>query len=117
MREILSSVENTEEVKPAASKRNHKQTAQTIRFQSENTVLKNVNDDHDVRRLIHNMMEMDGGTMMKNITSVSIAMFGERYASMNSKDWSRLINEYVRTVTNRPDLEEETVFQYKPIAS
>ena len=42
-------VENTEEVKPAASKRNHKQTAQTIRFQSENTVLKNVNDDHDVR--------------------------------------------------------------------
>ena len=117
MREILSSVENTEEVKPAASKRNHKQMAQTIRFQSENTVLKNVNDDHDVRRLIHNMMEMDGGTMMKNITSVSIAMFGDRYASMNSKDWSRLINEYVRTVTNRPDLEEETVFQYKPIAS
>jgi len=116
LREKLSAVEKAAEIKPAASKHSHKQMAQTIRFKSENTVLKDVNDDRDVRRLIHNMMEMDGGTMMKNITSVCIAMFGERYASMNSKEWSHLINEYVRVVTNRPDLEEETVFQYKSIA-
>ena len=115
LKDILSEVESAK-VKPTVLNRKQRQKAASVRFKSDATMLKDVNLDGDVRRLIHNMMEMDGGTMMKNITSVSIAMFGERYASMNSKDWSRLINEYVRTVTNRPDLEEETVFQYKSIA-
>ena len=48
--------------------------------------------------------------MMKNIASMSIAMFGDKYASMQPKDWSRLINDYVRQVTNRPDLKEDTLF-------
>ncbi len=113
LKEKLLEVEKAAEVKPAASRRSHKQMAQTVRFQSDTTVLKDINDDDDVRRLIHNMMEMDGGTMMKNITSVCMGQFGERYASMHPKDWSRLINDYVRKVTHRPDLEEDTLFYYK----
>ncbi len=113
LREKLLAVEKAAEVKPAASKRGRKQKAETVHFQSDDTILKDVNDDGDVRRLIHNMMEMDGGTMMKNITSVCMGQYGERYASMHPKDWSRLINDYVRKVTHRPDLEEDTLFYYK----
>ena len=87
-----------------------KKAASTVWMQTDANMLRNVNDDEEVRRLIHNMMEMDGGTMMKNIASMSIAMFGDKYASMQPKDWSRLINDYVRQVTNRPDLKEDTLF-------
>ena len=113
LKEKLLAVEKAAENKPATSKRGRKQIAQTVRFQSDTTVLKDVNNDDDVRRLIHNMMEMDGGTIMKNITSVCMGQYGERYASMQPKDWSRLINDYVRKVTHRPNLEEDTIFCYK----
>jgi type I restriction enzyme R subunit len=75
-------------------------------------MLKNVNDDPELRKLIHNMMEMDGGTMMKNVTSVCMAMFGEKYISMSKNDWRHLIDDYVRKVTNLPDLREDEVFRY-----
>ena len=75
-------------------------------------MLRNVNNDSDVRKLIHNMMEMDGGTMMKNITSVCIGMFTERYIGMKPNDWRHLIDEYVRKVTSRPELKEDEVFRY-----
>ena len=112
LKEKLSAMQEVE-TKPADSKKGRKQKAGFIRFRSEGTMLRDVNLDGDVRRLIHNMMEMDGGTMMKNITSVCIAMFADRYVSMEPKDWSHLINDYVRKVTNRPDLEEDTSFYYK----
>ena len=112
LKEILSKVEEAK-VKPTVLNRKQRQKAASVRFQSDATMLKDINLDGDVRRLIHNMMEMDGGTMMKNITSVCIGLFGERYASMQPKDWGHLINEYVRKVTNRPDLEENTLFYYK----
>ncbi len=87
--------------------------AGTIWFQSDANMLRDVNDDEDVRRLIHNMMEMDGGTMMKNITSVCVGMFTERYFGMKPNDWRHLIDDYVRKVTNRPELKEDTLFSYK----
>lgn len=114
LKDILSEVENAK-VKPTVLNRKQRQKAASVRFKSDATMLKDVNLDGDVRRLIHNMMEMDGGTMMKNITSVCIGLFGERYASMEPKDWSRLIIDYVRKVTHRPDLEEETLFYYKAV--
>lgn len=114
LKDILFEVESAK-VKPTVLNRKQRQKAASVRFQSDATMLKDVNLDGDVRRLIHNMMEMDGGTMMKNITSVCMGLFGERYASMQPKDWSHLVNEYVRKVTNRSDLNEDTLFYYKAV--
>ena len=114
LKDILFEVESAK-VKPTVLNRKQRQKAASVRFKSDATMLKDVNLDGDVRRLIHNMMEMDGGTMMKNITSVCMGLFGERYASMQPKDWSHLIDEYVRKVTNRSDLKEDTLFYYKAV--
>ena len=86
--------------------------ASEVRLVVEAAVLKDVNDDVEVRKLIHNMMEMDGGTMMKNITSVCIKQYGERYGIMKPKEWEHLIYGYIRKVTERPDLQENEVFRY-----
>ena len=43
-------------------------------------------------------MEMDGGTMMKNINSICIKQFQERYGNMTPRDWERLIYGYIRDV-------------------
>ena len=114
LKDILFEVESAK-AKPTVLNRKQRQKAASVRFRSDATMLKDVNLDGDVRRLIHNMMEMDGGTMMKNITSVCMGLFGERYASMQPKDWSHLIDEYVRKVTNRSDLKEDTLFYYKAV--
>lgn len=90
----------------------NKHNAEEIIIKSDVLMLKDVNDDPELRKLIHNMMEMDGGTMMKNVTSVCIAMFGEKYISMSKNDWRHLIDDYVRKVTERPDLQEDEVFRY-----
>lgn len=108
LKDIVAKQNVDVEVKPKRRKK-----ADTIWFQSDNNMLRDVNDDADVRRLIHNMMEMDGGTMMKNITSVCVGMFTERYYGMKPNDWRHLIDDYVRKVTNRPELKEDTLFQYK----
>lgn len=108
LKDILAKQHVDVEVK---SKRRKK--ADAIWFQSGNNMLRDVNDDEDVRRLIHNMMEMDGGTMMKNITSVCVGMFTGRYIGMKPNDWRHLIDDYVRKVTNRPDLKEDILFRYK----
>ena len=86
--------------------------AKEVFIKSEFLMVKDVNDVTELRKLIHNMMEMDGGTMMKNITSVCIKQFGERYLSMTPNDWRHLIDDYVRKVTNRPELKEDEVFRF-----
>lgn len=96
--------------KPA--KKNTQRKAKEIRFVAEAAMLRDVNDDADVRKLIHNMMEMDGGTMMKNIYSICVAMFQERYNNMHPNDWRHLVDDYVRDITHRPDLQEDEVFRY-----
>ena len=115
LKDIISSAKNSKDIKAATSKSKRKQRAEEVRFQSEITMLADVNNDEDVLRLIHNMMEMEGGTMMKNITSVCIAMFGERYVSMKPNDWRHLIDEYVRKVTNNPGLKEDMLFYFKAV--
>lgn len=87
--------------------------AKEVIIKSEVLMIKDVNEDPELRKLIHNMMEMDGGTMMKNVTSICIAMFGEKYISMSKNDWRHLIDDYIRTVTHRLDLQEDEVFIYK----
>jgi 5-methylcytosine-specific restriction protein A len=97
----------------AKSFKNDLQKAKEVIIKSEVLMIKDVNDDPELRKLIHNMMEMDGGTMMKNITSVCIKQYGERYVNMNPKEWERLIYDYVRNVTHQQDLKEDTIFYYK----
>ena len=109
LKEILAKQLDGSAVKPKRGKK----TATTIVMQAEAAMLRDVNEDNEMRRLIHNLMEIDGGSMMKDILSVCISMFQERYASMKPKDWSHLIFEYVSQVTGRTDLKEETVVYYK----
>lgn len=105
LREILREV-------AAPVKKKSSRKAVEVRMVAEVAMLRDVNDDEELRRLIHNLMEMDGGTMMKNICSVCIKQFGERYGSMTPKDWEHLIYGYIRKVTERPNLQEEEVFRY-----
>ena len=105
LREILREV-------AAPVKKKSSRKAAEVRMVAEAAMLKDVNDDEELHRLIHNMMEMNGGTMMKNICSVCIKQFGERYGSMTPKDWEHLIYGYIRKVTERPNLQEEEMFRY-----
>lgn len=109
LKNILAKQQKMSEVTP----RRRQKTAVTIIMQVESAMLRDVNEDEEVHRLIHNMMEMDGGSMMKNILSICISMFQERYSSMKPKDWSHLIFGYVSKVTGRTDLKEETIVYYK----
>jgi len=110
---ILSDKKEPYKGKTSLQKKSRRFKAETIHFESDITILKDINQDEDVRRLIHNMMEMEGGTTMKNIWSICIAMFAERYASMKPNDWRHLIDDYVRKVTGRNDLQKDTLFRYK----
>lgn len=92
-----------------------KHKTQEVRLIAKGTMITSVYDDEELRRLIHNMMEMDGGTMMKNVTSVCIKQFGERYGNMTPKDWEHLIYGYIRSTTNRPNLKENEVFFFKAV--
>ena len=96
-------------------KKKSSRKAAEVRLVAESAMLREVNDDAEVRKLIHNMMEMDGGTMMKNIYSVCIGMFQVKYNNMTPNDWRHLIDDYVRKVTHRPDLQEDEVFYYKEV--
>ena len=108
LKEIIAKQHLVENTKPK-----NPQTPNTVWIRTEFNILNDVNADSEVRKLIHNMMEMNGGTMMKNIISVCIGQFGERYFGMKLNDWRHLIDDYVRKVTGRPDLEEDTVFRFK----
>ena len=105
LKEILQ--KQAEPIKKKATKK-----AAEVQLMAEVAMLRNVNDDNELRKLIHDMMEMDGGTMIKNITSVCIKQYGERYGAMKPKDWEHLIRDYVRKVTERPELQETEVFRY-----
>ena len=76
------------------------------------TILNDINSDNDVRRLIHNMMELYEGTTIMQIVVECQKEFQEKYFNMKVNDWRHLIRDYVRKVTERPNLHEEEVFRY-----
>jgi type I restriction enzyme R subunit len=110
--EELKDILAKQNVKAEAKPKSRKKSASTVWMQTDSNMLRDVNDDAEVRKLIHNMMEMDGGTMMKNITSVCIGMFIERYWGMKPNDWRHLVCAYVRMITERPELQETEVFRF-----
>jgi type I restriction enzyme R subunit len=83
-----------------------------IRLKPAGSVLDDVEKDDDVRRLVHNMMELYEGTTIMNIVMECQREFQERYFSMSGNDWRHLIRDYVREVTERPELREDEVFRF-----
>lgn len=47
-----------------------------------------------------------------NIVAECQKEFHQRYFGMEPNDWRHLICDYVRKVTERPNLQEEEVFRY-----
>ena len=99
-------------VTPAISVPSDVKKAQEIQLVPESSILKDVEADEDVRRLVHNMMELYEGTTIINIVIECQREFQEHYFSMKANDWRHLLRDYVRMVTKRPELQEEEVFRY-----
>ena len=86
--------------------------AQEIQMKPKGSMLDDVEADDDVRRLVHNMMELYEGTTIDRIYVECQKEFQKKYFSMKGNDWRHLIRDYVRMVTERPDLQENEVFRY-----
>jgi len=97
----------------STSSRKKGKKAEEVRFVASGTVLTNVLDDDEVRKLIHNMMELEDGTTIDTIYLECIREFQDKYFSMKPNEWRHLVRDYVREVTNRSDLKEDEVFRYK----
>ena len=89
-----------------------KQKTEEVRLVPNGSMLEDLEADDDVRRLVHNMMELYEGTTILNIVTECQREYQERYFSMKTNDWRHLIRDYVRKVTERPDLQENEVFRY-----
>ena len=72
----------------------------------------NVEDDNEVLKLIHNMMELYEGTTIMRIVVECQKEFQERYFSMKGNEWRHLVRDYVRKVTERPMLQDNEVFRF-----
>ena len=92
------------------SKRGRK--ADEVRFVPSGSMLTNVLDDNEVRKLIHNMMELEDGTTIDTIYLECIREYQEKYFSMKPNEWRHLICNYVREVTERPELQDDEVFRF-----
>jgi type I restriction enzyme R subunit len=95
-----------------ATPKGRKTKTAEIRLKPAGSVLDDVENDDDVRRLVHNMMELYEGTTIMNIVLECQREFQEKYFSMGGNDWRHLIRDYVRMVTERPELQETEVFRY-----
>ena len=87
--------------------------ADEVRFIASGSILTSILDDDEVRKLIHNMMELEDGTTIETIYLECIREFQEKYFSMKPNEWRHLVRDYVRGVTERPDLEDNELFTYK----
>ena len=87
--------------------------ADEVRFIASGSMLANIPDDNDVRKLIHNMMELEDGTTIETIYLECIREFQEKYFSMKPNEWRHLVRDYVREVTKRSDLDDNELFTYK----
>lgn len=101
--------------KAATPKQKVQKPAKEAQLVAKGTVITDVYDDEDLRKLIHNMMEIDGGTKMKNIYSVCMKQFQEKYGNMHPKDWYHLINDYIEKVTGKTNLKEDDIVFWKAV--
>lgn len=119
-REVMDQVENFKENEDAnlvidnsmVAKKTTGKNAKEVRMIPKGSMLEDVEADDDVRRLIHNMMELYEGTTILNIVAECQRQYQERYFSMKTNDWRHLLGDYVRKVTQRPELHEQEVFRF-----
>ena len=102
----------TEEVEIQKPKPVQKGKAMEIQFKPASRMLTDVEKDEDVCRLVHNMMGLDEGTTIMQIVVECQKEFQERYFSMTGNEWRHLIRDYVREVTENPQLQETEVFRF-----
>ena len=76
------------------------------------SMLYDVENDDDVRRFIHNLMELENGTTIETIYLECIRKYQEKYFSMKPNDWRHLVRDYVREVSEQPELQEDEVFRF-----
>ena len=100
------------EEETVSSKRPTGKKAQQIQMIPKGSMLEDVEADEDVRRLVHNMMELYDGTTIDKIYVECQKEYQLRYFSMKGNDWRHLVRDYVRKVTERPELKEDEVFRY-----
>ena len=113
-------VANGESVSPGSSQSSMKVStpskrgmkAEEVQFIAPGSILANVLDDSEVRKLIHNLMELEDGTTIDTIYLECIREFQDKYFNMKPNDWRHLVRDYVREVTKRPDLQENEVFRF-----
>ena len=113
-------VANGESVSPGSSQSSMKvstpskrgKKAEEVQFIAPGSILTNVIDDNEVRKLIHNLMELEDGTTIDTIYLECIREFQDKYFNMKPNDWRHLVRDYVREVTKRPDLQENDVFRF-----
>ena len=101
----------TEGKLPAAG-RSHRDSRQEARLIPQGSMLNHVEDDNEVLKLIHNMMELYEGTTIMRIVVECQKEFQERYFSMKGNEWRHLVRDYVRKVTERPMLQDNEVFRF-----
>ena len=119
-REVMDQVENFKEYESEVvndenttnAKKSSGKKAIEIQMIPKGSMLEDVEADDDVRRLVHNMMELYDGTTIMNIVLECQREYQERYFSMKTNDWRHLLRDYIRKVTERPDLQEEEVFRF-----
>jgi len=95
-----------------SAKKGRKPKTEEVHLKPIGSVLDDVEKDDEVRRLVHNMMELYEGTTIMNIVIECQREFQEKYFSMGGNDWRHLIRDYVRMVTERPELQETEVFRF-----
>lgn len=83
-----------------------------INIKPANSMLYDVEADADIQNLVHNMMKLYNGTTIMNIVIECQKEYQQKYFSMKTNDWLQLIRDYVRKITERPNLLEEESFRY-----
>lgn len=60
--------------------------------------LENIEDDHDVRNLIYQRIQMDATISDDNLRREAIELYGERYPDMSPNDWRHVVESYTPMV-------------------
>lgn len=76
------------------------------------SVLYNIDDDYEVRTLIHNMMALYDGTTIMQIVLECQREFQHKYFNMRINDWRNLLRDYVKKTTLCPQLQDDEIFRH-----
>lgn len=88
-------------------------SADEVTLIGKGTIIDKVEDDDELRRLIHNLIEMDGGTLMKNVVSVCQKQFQERYPNMKTKAWMHLVSAYIEKIAGKHGIDDHDIVYLK----